>query len=558
MVVEVKRQICDGHHLKWLVAAGLAWLEHNKDKVNQLNVFPVPDGDTGTNMCLTMQKAYQAIKESSESHVGIVSETVARGALLGARGNSGVILSQILQGFAHALRGHEFFDAALFAHACTKAVDAAYRAVIDPVEGTILTVVKDTAKAAVDYVKAGNTELDTMLEVMLLAAKQSLERTPELLPVLKKAGVIDSGGQGFVTILEGMVRLLHDEPVFINDSLPTGTFTHGWEDALQPDDEEGYGYDVQFLIHGQNLDVAQIRADIDAMGWSTLVVGDEKMVKVHVHVHNPGEPISYAIQTLGAEIDDVVVENMQRQYENYVSERQEREQLAEEESLDLSYPAVITVVNGDGMSYLFRSDLGAKFVIAGGQTMNPSTEDFIEAINRLPHPQIILLPNNKNVLMAAKQAAELARDRAVRVVPSRTIPQGISAMIAYGNLRESQALDAIADGMTAALDQVRTAEITHATRAVELDGVRAGVGQLIGMLEGELVAVGDTPLEVVDQLLSKADASAFELITLYYGNSITAQEAEALAQTLTTHYPNQEVVLVYGGQPLYPYIISLE
>jgi uncharacterized protein len=555
MVVEIKRQVVDGNMLKWLAAAGLAWLEHNQEKVNRMNVFPVPDGDTGTNMRLTMKKAYDMVAEMDEQHVGIVSDALAKGALMGARGNSGVILSQLWQGFAQALRGREVFDAQEFAYALQKASDVAYKAVIEPVEGTILTVAREAAKAACEYADDSEPELREMLNVTLDAAHRALQRTPEQLPVLKKAGVMDSGGQGFVFLLEGMARMLNGEPVNLSNGRKPSENTRGWEDALEPEDEDGYGYDVQFLIRGEHLNVAKIRADIDAMGWSTLVVGDEALVKVHVHVHDPGQPLSYAIG-LGAAIDDIVVENMQRQYESYVAERlaeEEPEEIVAEEGI-----AVIAVVSGDGMEYLFKHDLGAAATISGGQTMNPSTEDFLNVINRLQNEEIILLPNNKNIIMAAEQAASLARGKRVKVVPTRTIPQGINALITYGTLREEGAFDEIHREMVDAASTIKTLEVTNATRQVELDDVVVEEGQPIGLIEGKLVVADSDLNATVQALLKKADAGRYELITLYYGKDVQGREAEALAEALNNRYDGLEIHTVYGGQPLYPYIISLE
>lgn len=554
MIVDVRRTVCNGSLLKWLLAAGLAWLEHNAETVNRLNVFPVPDGDTGTNMLLTIRKAYSEVMQSDETHVGLMSAAVARGALRGARGNSGVILSQLLAGFARGLEGHEVFDAPLFARACQSAVKSAYAAVIEPVEGTILTVSREAVEAIIERSRL-ETDLVVLLETLVDAAKASLKRTPELLPVLKKAGVVDSGGQGFVYIIEGMLRLIRGEPVnvHLNGAVMD---TQNWQEALEPEDEEGYGYDVQFLMHGENMDVDQIRRDIDAMGWSTLVVGDSQLIKVHVHVHDPGEPLSYAIRT-GAELDDLVVENMQRQYKDYVKNREAR---AEEE--DLFPPvndgvAVIAVVNGDGMKRLFKNDLSAAAVISGGQTMNPSTEDFIAAIQQLPNDEIILLPNNKNIILAAQQAAKMTEDKIVHVVPSRTVQQGVSAMFAYNNMRDVT-LDEMIAGMNDAMAQIASGEVTRAVRDADIDGVPIKEGQIIGLLNGRLVLAADDYLSVVTGLLLGADAHQRELVTLYYGGDLDARQAHDLVEAIADEFHGLEFEIVHGGQPLYPYLISIE
>lgn len=549
--------LCDGHRFKWLMAAGLAWLEQNHQTVDELNVFPVPDGDTGKNMLWTMRSAYKEVSGMDEEQVGLVGNAVAHGALMGARGNSGVILSQIWQGFARAIDGHDLIDAPLFVAACQSAVDAAYKAVTNPVEGTILTVAREATEAIVSHVDNDNeADLHKILGVMVAAAQVSVKNTPELLPVLKKAGVVDSGGQGLVYILQGMLRLVNGEAVMGLEGIGTIEATQSWQAALEPEDEAGYGYDVQFLMHGQALNVDQVRADIDAMGWSTLVVGNDRLIKVHVHVHDPGQPISYAIGQ-GVSIDDVVVENMQDQYQHFVEERLAREdESVVNEFVDTV--AVIAVATGDGLIGLFHSDLSAAHMIAGGQTMNPSTQDFLSAVDALPNSRIILLPNNKNVIMAAQQAATLARDKEVRVVPTRTLPQGISAMIGYANAVESDNIEAIMAAMTEALGFVTSGEVTTATRDVEIDGVAVRTGQYIGLLDGDLVVAGHELVDVMRDLLTQAVDDDSEIITLYYGDSFDEAQARAVVDSLEDQFEDQEFEILRGDQPLYPFIISVE
>lgn len=561
MTVNVDRRVCDGHRLKWMVAAGLAWLEQNHEKVDQLNVFPVPDGDTGKNMMLTMRSAYQEIAGMDELEVGIVGDAVAHGALMGARGNSGVILSQLWHGFAQILRGHDVFDAPLFVRACQSAVKAAYAAVTNPVEGTILTVARESTEALVRHsFDNGEQDLQKLLTIMVEAARESLDSTPDLLPVLKKAGVVDSGGQGFVFMLEGMLRLLNGETVFqSNDTAVVTDNTQAvqdWQAALEPEDAEGYGYDVQFLMHGQGMDVDAIRADIDAMGWSTLVVGNDRLVKVHVHVHDPGQPLSYAIG-LGASIDDVVVENMQDQYQHYVEDRLARQFETEDDPL-VHEIAVITVASGAGLHRIFEQDLQAARIISGGQTMNPSTQDFLAAIDALPNKKIVLLPNNKNVIMAAQQAASLARDKDVRVVPSRTLPQGISAMLAYTNVAHLDDMEEVVTAMQEGLRNITSAEITTATRDVDMDGLDIRTGQYIGLRDGELVVAGDDLYEVLRDLLLQAVDEHSELVTLYFGDTLNEVQAQELVGRLADQFENQALELIAGNQPLYPFIISVE
>lgn len=553
MIIETRHEVCNGHLLKWLVGAGLAWLEHNVDRVNQMNVFPVPDGDTGTNMLLTMRKACEQISHMNEEHAGIVAQAVARGALMGARGNSGVILSQLWDGFAKTVRGHELIDASLFVRACQSAVDAGYNAVVKPVEGTLLTVSREATQAIVNLAEH-ERDLTTLFETLVEAARRSLENTPNLLPILKEAGVVDSGGLGLVCILEGMLRLLQGERVHIDSPAALSANGYNWQQALAPEDEEGYGYDVQFLMRGANLDVEKVRAEIDAMGWSTLVVGDSHLIKVHVHVHDPGQPISYAIG-LGAALDDIVVENMQKQYEEYVEERIARET---DSSKPVDGIAVVAVASGEGLRSLFLNDLRAAYVVTGGQTMNPSTEDFLSAIDALPNDEIILLPNNKNVIMAARQAAAFSHGKRVEVLPTRTIPQGINALLAYANAEETANFDAILSAMSELSSTIITGEVTRATRSVNLDGVDVQEGQYIGLLDGRLITADQELYRVAHSVLKAAHAEDYELITLYYGKDITKQQAEAVADALSAEFAGQEIIVVPGGQPLYPYIISIE
>jgi DAK2 domain fusion protein YloV len=547
-------QIADGYLIKQLFGAGMTWLEQNKDKVNRLNVFPVPDGDTGTNMYLTMRNAYMEIAGLEEPHVGKLSKAVAEGALKGARGNSGVILSQLFAGTAKALEEHDKLTAPLLAEACRAAVDAAYRAVEKPVEGTILTVSRQMMESVLRRYQT-ESDLIVLLKRMVFAGRAALRHTPEQLPVLKKAGVVDSGGAGLVYIFEGMLRSLCGKSLMMSELIvPDSPET--WQDALVPEDELGYGYDVQFLMRGESLDIDRVRQHISAMGWSTLVVGDNQLIKVHVHVHDPGIPLSYAIG-LGANLDDIVVENMQRQYEEYVEAREKPDS---DVRTDIQGVAVVTVASGRGLRQLFTEQLNAAHVIAGGQTMNPSTGDFLNAISALPNTDIVLLPNNKNVILAAQQAAANAEGKQIRVVPSATIPQGIAAMFEYVNLCSDAGceLEQIVNAMTTSLKHVITCEITNATRDAEFEGVHVRAGQFIGLINDTLTVAGDDITQVARDLLLKANAGKYERITLYYGDDITETQARTFAGELALDFSKQDFEVVYGGQALYPYIISVE
>ncbi len=548
------RRTCDGRQLRWLLTAGLAWLEQNQALVDSLNVFPVPDGDTGKNMVLTMRSASDLAKSGTTRLAGEVGERVAHGALMGARGNSGVILSQLLAGFAESIRECQDFDAQRMNRAWQAGVEKAYKAVTDPVEGTILTVARETGVALAQRVQdEGEDDLVVLLETMVAAAQVSLLHTPELLPVLRKAGVVDSGGQGLVCILEGMLRLVQGQPVVATMAFPAGD-EQGWQHALEPDDEEGYGYDVQFLMHGENMDVKTIHDGIDALGWSTLVVGDDRLIKVHVHVHDPGQPISYAIDHCGW-LNDVVVENMQEQYLQYLEQRMDGAD-EEEEVAEAGEVGVIVVAGGAGLTHLFREELGAAQVIEGGQTINPSARDFVDAMERLPQKAFVLLPNNSNIILAAQQAADLAEGLDVRVVPSKSIPQGIEAML--HRPMHLQDMDSGVAAMEAALDEVISASLTTATRDAEIDGLAVSAGQFIGLLDGRLCVASDTLEEALEDLVQQSLQDDGELVTLYYGAQVDSQRAEALASSLADSLEDVEVELVRGDQPLYPFLVSVE
>jgi DAK2 domain fusion protein YloV len=544
---------CDGDMLKRLAQAGRDWLDQHHATVNQLNVFPVPDGDTGTNMLMTMCNAVNEAVNNASGAVGQVAADIAHGAMMGSRGNSGTILSQLWQGFAYALKDQRTLNAELLVKGLRQAADTAYRGVIKPVEGTILTVAREAAEEA----EAAYQDTQDILEIfdrVILRAKDALERTPEMLPILQKAGVVDSGGSGLVYIMEGMQRYLRGETIEV-----THRTTEHIDDlaaALAPEDELGYGYDVQFILQGDHLDVNSVRAAIDRMGWSTVVVGDERAVKVHVHVHDPGIPLSYAV-SLGA-LSDVVVENMQAQFQDYLRERTHPSQPADvsyaKPELDPDDVGVVAVASGEGIAQVFRQ-LGATELVMGGQTNNPSTQEILDAMQRIPTHNIILLPNNKNIILAAEQAARLATDQEVIVIPTRSMPQGISALLPYD---PKSGLPSLAEAMLEAKDSVVTGEVTTATRSVEINGVTVNEGQIIGLVDGSLAVAGDNLNSVVRDVLDRMCKDACELITLYYGNNVQEQDARTLADELGERYADLEFELVFGGQPHYHYILSAE
>jgi len=536
------RQSCNGQGLKRLISAGLAWLERHQPAINALNVYPVPDGDTGTNMLLTMQSAYREIQDSPEENVGIVAGKVAHGALMGARGNSGVILSQIFRGFARSLEKLEAFGTVQFAAALREAAATAYKGVIKPVEGTILTVAREAAEEAVPAA-AGSDDLAYVLERVVQAARESVARTPSLLPVLAEAGVIDAGGQGLYIILEGMLRYTRGERLSIDTELAT---VMGLQ-TLHLEGEGDYGYDVQFVVHGRNLDVEEIRHCIAAMGDCALVVGDSRAVKVHVHTPDPGTPINYGA-SLGS-VSRVIVENMQEQYQEFVLSKA-RPTGAPEPPQGIG---TVVVAAGVGLHTVFQS-LGASAVVSGGQTMNPSTEDLLKAVESVASDEIIILPNNKNIIMTAEQTKALSEKR-IFVVPTITIPQGISALLA---LNYQSDLEANTRVMGEAARSIQTIEVTTAVRSAQVNGMSVREGEFIGLVNGKLMVKGSSPAPVVLQALAEIRATCYEIITVYYGESVTEDEAEELAGRIHEHHPEQEIEIVDGGQPHYHYILSAE
>jgi len=548
---EDSSQPCNGQSLKRMARAGLAWLEKHYEKVNALNVFPVPDGDTGTNMLLTMRSAYKEIANSDEKNIGRVAQLIYNGALMGARGNSGVILSQLWRGFSAAIDSSETLDVQLLVRGLQEATRTAYRAVQEPVEGTILTVSREVAEAA-EIAASENADVRYVMDQIVRQGWDAVKRTPQMLAVLREAGVVDSGGCGLVYVLEGMQKALNGESLDIEADNERAAQL---QSALAPQDELGYGYDVQFLIKGQGLDVEKVRADIEAMGDSTLVVGDSNLIKVHVHVHNPGIPVGYGAQQ--GVLLDVVVENMQEQYQDFVLEGEGPhfdEQPSTPTTVEPGQIGAVTVASGDGLTRIFYS-MGAARVISGGQTMNPSTEDFVEAINALPTDKVVLLPNNKNILMSAKSAAELISTKDVRVVPTTTIPQGIAALL---SMDSSSDFDEAQDVMTEAGQSVQTGEVTTATRSVTLNGVKVNEGQVIGLVNDVLRVAGSDINSVVVDLLKEMSAENLELISVYYGADIKPQQAETLVEHLAELYPNHDIELQFGGQAHYFYILSAE
>ena len=558
-----------GLRFRELLCSAQSWLEQHHEIVNALNVFPVPDGDTGTNMLLTMKSACREVTDEHTESVGEVARAAAHGALMGARGNSGVILSQILRGMSKSLAEQVVLTGPGFAAALAEGSRVAYKGVNRPVEGTILTVAREAAVAAESAAET-DADLAFVLEHTVRAADRAVANTPNLLPVLAQAGKVDSGGKGLFYILEGIYRELSGitKPA-------EGAAAVAVAPAAAPRAAKGkrelpplvHGFDVQFLVESQHLDVAAIREQIAAMGDCPLVEGEETLIKVHVHVPNPGVPLAYAV-TLGF-VTDVVVENMDDMQlpdmppgYDPLPPRFEVSAVAEEpsplgcETGAIEGPGVVAVAPGTGLAKVFRS-LGTHCVIAGGQTMNPSTQDLLEAIRRLPVNDVLVLPNNSNIIMAASQAQALAANEGknVVVVPSKSIPQGISALLA---LNPHSDLEHNLASMTSATRNVQTGEVTVAVQNARFDGIDVRSGDIIGLLNDQLTAAGSSAEEVVCRLLEQMEAASLEVITLYYGEPVTAQQAGDIREALSDLYPDQEIEIVEGGQPFYHYIISAE
>jgi len=531
----------DGPLFRRLVEAGARCVEANADAINALNVFPVPDGDTGINMSLTLRTAIDERVPASGT-VAEISQAIARGALLGARGNSGVILSQFLKGFAGALSHCAECDGSDLRRAFAAAANAGYQAVGKPVEGTMLTVMRAAAEGA----QPVEGPPSSVLRAALDAAERALARTPEQLPVLADAGVVDAGGQGIVAFLAGAVAELEDsEPRLRIDTPARAASAEVVSEAfLAHTADEMYGYCTQFVILGDVLDLDRIRGEVMAIAGSTVVVGDDQVVRVHAHAEDPGPLLSLGLRR--GTLDQINIANMDAQHVEFML----RHGYVASERVEI---AVVAVAPGAGLERLFL-DQGAAITVPGGQTMNPSAADLADATARANAEHVILLPNNSNVIMAANQAAELAECACV-VIPSCSVPEGISALLAFNPELDSKTN---ATNMTSALGQVRSGEVTTAVRSAIIDGVAIAEGQAIALLDGRLACACETPSEALVGMLTGVGLSNGALVTLYYGASRSAGDAEADAHALRTRWPEVEVEVYEGNQPYYHYLVSVE
>jgi DAK2 domain fusion protein YloV len=537
----------NGRDLKEMFSAAASWLEKSSADIDALNVFPVPDGDTGTNMLLTMRSTVEESQIATDSSVSGVAKAMAKGALVGARGNSGVILSQIFSGLSQSLDGKDSITGKELAEALAKASSVAYAGLSNPVEGTILTVMREAAEAAQSHADTVSDDAVSVVEAAANAAKESVARTPTLLPVLMEAGVVDAGGQGLYTILEGVLHYLKGEveqlklrrPWMVASSVPLTAKVPQTTGV----DEVPYGYCTNFVIQGDGLEPEKLRKRLEKRGQSVIVVGDKSAVRVHIHTLDPGDIISYVVP-LGT-LHEINIRNMDEQYRDFIEMQKDRMPVVE--------VAIVTVVVGDGLANVFTS-LGATFIVPGGQTMNPSTKDLLQAVEAVSSEKVIILPNNKNIVLTAGQVQSLT-EKTVVVVPTTTVPQGVAALLAFDYEAD---MDTNAQNMEKAREVVKSVEVTRAVRSTTLGGLEIKKKQAIGFLDGDLVAVGNNPDDVVQEALSKAELDKAEVITIYFGDDTTSEEAEAVGDALDKKHSHLQVEVVQGGQPHYNYIVSVE
>jgi uncharacterized protein len=555
-------RILDGRLFAEMVFQGAAHLSNNAKAVDALNVFPVPDGDTGTNMNLSMTSGAKEVKNNISDHIGKVGSALAKGLLMGARGNSGVILSQLFRGFAKAVEAKKEINSAEFAAALEAGVNTAYKAVMKPVEGTILTVAKDAAKRAVEVAKK-EQDIAVVMEEVVKEAKASLQRTPELLSVLKEVGVVDSGGQGLVYVYEGFLSALKGENVA--DRKPTEVSMqelinaehHKSAQSHIDTDEIEFGYCTEFMVRFErdklqkhSFSEETFRQDLSRFGDSLLVIADDELVKVHIHTEQPGEVLTYG-QKYGSLIN-IKIENMRQQHANIVNEERNAASNVSKAKQKEKY-GIVTIVMGSGVAELFKS-IGAHVVIEGGQTMNPSTEDIVKAIESINAETVFVLPNNKNIIMTAQQAATVVNQKVI-VIPSKTVPQGMSALLAFNpSLSEEQNEKA----MTVALSRVKTGQVTFSVRDTTIDGVEIEKDDYMGLADNKIVASERDKLSVTKQLLNTLIDEDSEIVTMIYGEEATEEEVEAIVSYIEETYPDVEVEVHNGKQPLYPFIFSVE
>ncbi|MFZ0476033.1 MAG: DAK2 domain-containing protein [Halobacillus sp.] len=551
-------QNIDGKTLAEMILQGAHNLQKNSQMIDALNVFPVPDGDTGTNMNLSMTSGAEEVKNVDENHAGAVSKAFAKGLLMGARGNSGVILSQIFRGFSRAIEEKEVLTTKDLAEAFNGGVTTAYKAVMKPVEGTILTVARESAEAAA-HLAEEEEEIISFVEGVVSAARESLKGTPELLPVLKEVGVVDSGGQGLLTIYEGFLANLRGEELpELDQTVSMGEMVSAEHHKLAQDfmntEDIEFGYCTEFMVKFEEkklkenpFDEEEFRQALSKIGDSLLVVSDEDLIKVHVHVEYPGEAMNLG-QQFGSLIN-MKIENMREQHTSIVGDKKEVQKPKEKAEY-----GIVTVSMGDGIKRLFES-LGASVVIQGGQTMNPSTQDISEAIKQAHAKHIIILPNNKNIVMAAQQAADMA-DEEVAVIATKTIPQGMSALLGFNPEAD---LNTNKDEMTSLMGEVKTGQITYAVRDTQIEGLSIEKGHFMGIADGKISATDKDKFTTAKTLLNQMiDEDEDEILTIISGEEVDEKEVAELEAYVEETFEDLEVEIHKGGQPIYAYIFAVE
>ena len=534
-----------GSDLVRSVKSGCINLEHNRDSVDLLNVFPVPDGDTGTNMYLTLLSAVKEGEKVQDKPLGKVAKAISMGSLMGARGNSGVILSQIFRGMARILEGKEEANAIDIALALKAGSDTAYEAVMKPVEGTILTVIREVSKACEEEARKNGDIVATLL-AGIKAGHITLEKTPMMLPILKEAGVVDAGGKGLLLFLEGTLQgLALEKDIELSSYEPAEV--DKVTDKADISLELEFQYCTEVLVRGSGLDIADMRDHLAPLGDSMLVVGDEEIVKVHIHSNHPGKVLETCLQW--GQLTDIKINNMLEE----AHERLLNMESPDEKTNNYKKIGLVAVAAGAGLVTILKS-LGVDIVVEGGQTMNPSTQDLLDACNQINADAVILLPNNSNIIMAAEQVVQLA-DKQVVVIPTRSVMQAVAALMSY---QPEGQLDEVVQSMTEQYGEVKYAEVTHAVRDSSMNGLHIKEGDIIGLIEDKIELATDNITETVKQLLEKMVNEDSSLITLYYGEEIEVSQVEAMKAELEEIYPECEVELYWGGQPHYSYFISIE
>ena len=543
--------------LQKMFLAGAANLEAKKEFINELNVFPVPDGNTGTNMTLTILSAAKEVKALENPDMVAIAKAISSGSLRGARGNSGVILSQLLRGFTKEIREHKEIDTITLAKACERATATAYKAVMKPKEGTILTVAKGASQKAAELAET-TEDLDTFISEVINYAQEVLEKTPEMLPVLKEAGVVDSGGQGLLEVMRGAYDAFQGKEIDYS-AIEASAGTKMVKPSEQAETEIKFGYCTEFIIMLEKeftaKDETEFKAYLESIGDSIVCVADDDIVKIHVHTNDPGLAIQRAL-TYG-QLSRMKIDNMREEHQERLikdAEKLAAQQAEAKKAEPRKEVGFIAVSIGEGMNEIFR-ELGADYIIEGGQTMNPSTEDMLNAIDQVNAEHIFILPNNKNIILAANQAQTLTEDKDIIVVPSKTVPQGITAIINYMPDADAQTnLEAMIEG----IGNVKTGQVTYAVRDTHIDDKEIHEGDIMGIGDSGILAVGQSVEETTKEMLAQLVDEDTELISLYYGQDVQEESAENFAQEIEDLYPDVDVDVHSGGQPIYYYVLSVE